>query len=45
MNEEEIPVLLSQITVMKKIPVMPEAVYLIKVLLRITFTQRAQKFY
>lgn len=34
MTEEEIPVLLSQATVQKKIPVLPEAIYVIEVLFR-----------
>lgn len=34
MEEEEIVVLLTQATVEKKIPVVPEAVYVIEVLLK-----------
>lgn len=38
MEEEEIPVLLTQDTVEKKIPVIPEAVYIIKVSLSFKLT-------
>lgn len=38
MKEEEIPVLLSQSTVEVKFPVIPEAVYFLKVLLRFKFS-------